>query len=72
MAGDDHQRCASRRPGDVVISDLGAAGLPASSIVRPAKIAAIEARDAERLGTLPPGERVAVRGYLQKRLSDLG
>ena len=58
-------------PGDVVISDLGAAGLPASSIVRPAKIAAIDARDAERLGTLPPGERSAVRSYLQERLSGL-
>ncbi len=59
-------------PGDVVISDLGAAGLPASSIVRPAKIAAIDARDAERLGTLPPGDRSPVFAYLKQRLSDLG
>ena len=40
-------------PGDVAISDLGGAGLPAPSIVRPAKIATIEARDAERLGASP-------------------
>jgi hypothetical protein len=32
--------------GDVAISDLDRAGLPAPSIVRPAKIATIEARDA--------------------------
>ena len=33
--------------GDVTISDLTQAGLPAPSIVRPAKIATIEAIDAE-------------------------
>ncbi|HZU90002.1 MAG TPA: type II toxin-antitoxin system PemK/MazF family toxin, partial [Stellaceae bacterium] len=37
-------------PGDVVVSDLDTAGLPAPSIVRPAKIATIDTRDAERLG----------------------
>lgn len=58
-------------PGDVVISDLVAAGLPAASIVRPAKIATIDARDAERLGALPPGDRSAVRAYLRQRLLDL-
>ena len=59
-------------PGDVVISDLGGAGLPAPSIVRPAKIATIDARDAGRLGTLPPPDRRAVRAYLRQRLSGLG
>src|SRR4051812_32574245 len=39
--------------GDVAITDLATAGLPVASIVRPAKIATIDARDAERLGTLP-------------------
>jgi mRNA interferase MazF len=58
-------------PGDVVISDLGGAGLPAPSIVRPAKIATIDARDAGRLGTLPPTDRTAVRNYLRRRLSGL-
>jgi mRNA interferase MazF len=58
-------------PGDVPVTDLKSAGLPVPSIVRPAKIATIEARDAERLGTLPPGDRDAVRGYLRERLSFL-
>ena len=35
-------------PGDVAISDLNRAGLPAPSIVRPAKIACIEAERIER------------------------
>jgi len=42
-------------PGDVAISDIAAAGLPIDSIVRPAKIATIEVRDVDRLGTLPLG-----------------
>ena len=37
-------------PDDVAISNIEAAGLPVDSIVRPAKIATIEARDAEPLG----------------------
>ena len=61
-----------RWPGDVVISDLDSAGLPAPSIVRPAKIATIDARDAGRLGTLPLPDREPVRMYLRQRLSDLG
>ncbi len=59
-------------PGDVVISDLGGAGLPAPSIVRPAKIATIDAHDAGRLGILPPIDREAVRTYLREQLSGLG
>ena len=38
--------------GDVAISDLPAAGLPTPSLVRPAKLATIKARDAQRLGKL--------------------
>lgn len=53
--------------GDVAVSDLAAAGLPAPSIVRPAKIATIEARDAERLGVLPPSDRGAVAAYVADR-----
>lgn len=53
--------------GDVAVSDLAAAGLPAASIVRPAKIATIEARDAERLGALPPSERVPIAAYFMER-----
>jgi mRNA interferase MazF len=55
-------------PGDVAISDLRAAGLPAPSIVRPAKIATIEAPDAQRLGMLPVADRAAVAFYLQALL----
>jgi len=58
-------------PGDVLVSDLAGAGLPIPSIVRPAKIATIEAHGAERLGTLPPRDRAAVLTYLRNRLSDL-
>jgi mRNA interferase MazF len=57
--------------GDLAVSDIETAGLPVPSIVRPAKIATIEARDAERMGTLPPGDRRAVRRYLRDRLSEL-
>ena len=58
-------------PGDVAVSDLETAGLPVASIVRPAKVATIDARDAERLGSLPSGDRAAVRAYLKERLSSL-
>jgi mRNA interferase MazF len=55
--------------GDVPISDLTLAGLPAASILRPAKIATIDAADAEPLGYLPVADRAAVRAYFAKRLS---
>jgi mRNA interferase MazF len=41
-------------PGDVAISSLKSAGLPAPSVVRTAKIATIEASDATKLGRLSP------------------
>ena len=56
-------------PGDVVISDLRDAGLPAPSIVRPAKIATVDAQDAQRLGTLPGADRNAVAAGLRAILS---
>src|SRR5690348_4705999 len=49
--------------GDVEVSDLRQAGLPAPSVVRPAKIATIEARDAERLGALPTADRRPLSRY---------
>src|SRR3984893_8210170 len=58
-------------PGDVVISDPSGAGLPAPSIVRPAKIATIDARDAARRGTLPPTDRSQGRVYLGQRRAGL-
>jgi mRNA interferase MazF len=54
--------------GDVEVSDLRAAGLPIPSIIRPAKLATIEARDAARLGALPMADRPAVARYLRDRL----
>lgn len=38
--------------GDVEIADYVAAGLPAASLIRPAKIACIEGKDAEVMGRL--------------------
>ena len=56
-------------PGDLSVSDLETAGLPIPSIVRPAKMATIDARDAERLGTLPLADRAAVGQYLKRLLA---
>jgi mRNA interferase MazF len=58
-------------PGDVEISDLDGAGLPAPSIVRAAKIATIHAEDASWLGKLPVGDREPLRLYIRERLDDL-
>ncbi len=57
-------------PGDVAVSDLARAGLPAASVVRTAKIATIEIGEAERIGSLPSGDRSAVRGKLLATISD--
>jgi mRNA interferase MazF len=53
---------------DVVISDLDGAGLPAPSVIRCAKIATIEARDAARIGVLEQSERKKVAGYVTRIL----
>jgi len=55
-------------PEDVPIGDAAVAGLPAPSVVRTAKIAVIDCRDAERLGTLPISDRAAVEKYVAKHL----
>ncbi|MBB4268012.1 type II toxin-antitoxin system PemK/MazF family toxin [Roseospira visakhapatnamensis] len=55
-------------PGDVPIVDPGAAGLPAPSVIRTAKITTIDAALASRLGTLPDAERHPVRTSLARRL----
>jgi len=39
-------------PGDVAITDLARAGLPAPSVIRPTKLATIDASDASRLGAV--------------------
>jgi len=56
-------------PGDVAVSDLHVAGLPATFVVRSAKIATIEARDAERIGQLPPKDRTEVVEALRASLA---
>lgn len=53
-------------PEDVAISDQTLAGLPVASLVRCAKIATIEARDADTIGTLPPADRTAVSAQLRQ------
>ncbi|HKE49020.1 MAG TPA: type II toxin-antitoxin system PemK/MazF family toxin [Rhodanobacteraceae bacterium] len=47
-------------PGDIALTDLVKAGLPAPSVVRTAKIATIDAKDAEKLGRVGPRVRHAV------------
>jgi mRNA-degrading endonuclease toxin of MazEF toxin-antitoxin module len=54
--------------GDVSISDLSEAGLPVPSVVRPAKLATLEERDADRLGRLPTSDRSKIARYLRSRL----
>lgn len=56
-------------PDDVVVSDLEKSGLPAPSVVRTAKVAVIDARDAERLGALPASDRAEVAGCLGRHLA---
>lgn len=56
-------------PADVAVSDLAVAGLPAPSVVRTAKVAVIDRRDAEPLGTLPNADRAAVAAHLSGHLA---
>jgi mRNA interferase MazF len=57
-------------PGDVTIADLKRAGLPASSVVRPAKIACIDpARVDRRIGRL---DKIAAKAVAQRLRGFLG
>lgn len=58
-------------PGDVVVSELAEAGLPAASVVRVAKLATIKASDAERIGRLPVADRLQVVAGLRGGLADV-
>ena len=51
-------------PGDVAVDDLFMAGLPVASVVRTAKIATIEARDAQRLGRITVGPMQVIGRHL--------
>jgi mRNA interferase MazF len=51
-------------PGDVRIADARRAGLAIPSVVRPTKIATIEAAQASRIGRIAAGEQRAVRGTI--------
>jgi mRNA interferase MazF len=55
-------------PGDVDIPDAGAAGLPAPSVIRTAKIATIERSRAEPRGRIDDGTMSAVLGPIAARL----
>jgi len=58
-------------PWDVPVSDLVTAGLPAPSVVRCAKLAAIEAVHAERLGELAVADRLSVATNLTLALQEV-
>jgi len=58
-------------PGDIQVSDLSQAGLPSESVVRTAKIATIEGKEAERAGCLPAEDRKAVLRALRENLAGL-
>lgn len=56
-----------RMYGDVIISDLKLAGLPADSMVRPSKIATFEeASFVKRTGTLPVKDRKVISAQLRE------
>jgi mRNA interferase MazF len=54
--------------GDVPVSDLVQSGLPAPSVVRTAKIATIETKDAEQIGVLPDADWLMVQKHITARL----
>ena len=54
-----------RWPGDIAITDLGAAGLPEASVIRLAKMAVIEAIAIERKGRLAEADVASLRAGLQ-------
>ncbi|WP_200254900.1 hypothetical protein [Thiococcus pfennigii] len=55
-------------PGDVVLDELSGTGLPTPFVIRTAKVAAIEARDATRLSGIGDGVRAEVLGRLRGHL----
>lgn len=55
--------------GDVPLSDLKRAGLPAASVIRTAKMATIEAKEAEKVGSVGPDIQAHVGALLTDRLT---
>ena len=56
--------------GDVPVSSIQTAGLPAASVVRPSKLAVIEEADIiKRVGTLPHADRARVAAQLREFLA---
>lgn len=56
--------------GDVNVSDLQRAGLPAASLVRCSKLATIERSDIhKRVGTLPPSDQSQVQAQLREYMA---
>lgn len=56
-------------PDDVALGDgFRTAGLPAPSVIRPCKLATIEARHAETLGRITPDAMAAVATVLRRHL----
>lgn len=54
--------------GDVPVTALTRAGLPVASVIRTAKVATIEAEDAEPLGEVTPAVLAAVRRHLAAQM----
>ena len=55
--------------GDVAVTNLALAGLPVASVVRTAKVATIDARDAAPLGRLTPA---ALKDVMRKVVTIVG
>jgi mRNA interferase MazF len=55
-------------PSDVSITALGRAGLPVASVIRPAKIATIDAADATKLGSVSESQLRKVIDSIGKEL----
>ncbi len=60
-----------RWPGDIVIADLDAAGLPEPSVIRLAKMVVIEQIAIERKGRLADGDAASLRAGLNELLRPL-
>lgn len=59
-------------PGDVAITDLEHAGLPAASVVRTTKIATVEDGMAESIGSLGLAERGLVTDAVERLFTEAG